>query len=123
MKIPRKITKEIRFYRDFMLVDDNKRTKIYASLACSFFGWRPMPSRYDVTYALDKDGEYTAHCYPEPQYTNFIDAGMKTFPVCFLPYEWNGKRVRRTIFTGLKNPEGRERPSKQSGTSRTRRAK
>ncbi len=60
-----------------------------------------FPSRtYDVEYALDPGGPFRVYAgerVPLTPYLRDAATGDIIMPVCFLPREWHGRRVRRTV--------------------------
>ncbi len=91
------ITKEITCIEEEPKISSRYFTNGHSSDFYSLKTLNPPLENYTVTYRLDTDGEFYVYAFGSYAAVS-RQAGSKDWaPICFLPLEWDGKRVSRTV--------------------------
>ena len=93
------ITKEITFIEDDRLSSSRYYSNGHSSDYYSLKMFKPPLENYSVTYRLDSEGPFRVFEVGGHAGVRFqIEGSDRTWaPICFLPPEWDGKRVSRTV--------------------------
>lgn len=76
-----------------VLVASGTKSNIREKQAIDFFGAVPTERRYVVRYTLNESGRYFVKAVYGIRF--LVGRRGHSFPVCFLPKEWVGKRASR----------------------------
>ena len=94
------IAKEITFIEDDRLISSRYCTNGHDTDYYSLKMLKPPVKNYTVTYCLDEAGPFYVYTFGSYMAIS-KQAGSKDWaPICFLPPEWDGKRVSRTVTLG-----------------------
>ena len=97
------ITKEITFIKDDCLISSRYTSNGHNTDYYSLKMLKPPAENYTVTYYLDETGPFYVYTFGSYMAISLQRGSKDWAPICFLPTEWDGKRVNRTVTSGHGN--------------------
>ena len=91
------ITKQITVIAEEPKISSRYYTNGDSSDFYSLKTLNPPLENYTVTYRLDETGEFYVYAFGSYAAISRQRGSKDWAPICFLPLEWDGKRVSRTV--------------------------
>ena len=91
------ITKEITVIEQEPKISSGYFTNGHTTDFYSLRMLKPPIENYTVTYRLDESGPFYVYTFGSYMAISLQRGSKDWAPICFLPLEWDGQRVSRTI--------------------------